>query len=418
MTMTLTYDEVEEIGARYGTPFYVFHEQAFRNNYDEIVRAFSSRYDKFILAYSYKTNYIPYLCKIIESKGGFAEVVSRLEYDLALKVGQEPKKIVFNGPVKDYTDVEFALNNQTIVNLDSWYEIDYVRKYATNNPGRIAKVGLRINVDLTDDAGASHLQEGIRTGRFGFSPEGDNIAKVVSELTKADNVVINCLHGHSSTRDRSVWCYEKIARTLCDVGSQHAPETVEYIDIGGGIFGYIPPQMRRTQTPGFDDYAMAVCSALTDNPWIKRRRPYLVLEPGVAMVANTISYVTKVVSVKTIRGQVFVTVDGSAFHTKPTFHKINNPDSVISKAGRDRRGVYNVVGATCMEKDYLLTDVEGALPQQDDYIKIDSVGAYTIVLSPPFINGAPPILVGQGGQYKQIRRKQNLMDMFGCFTFD
>jgi diaminopimelate decarboxylase len=71
-----------------------------------------------------------------------------------------------------------------------------------------------------------------------------------------------------------------------------------------------------------------------------------------------------------------------------------------------------------MEKDYLLTDVEGALPQQDDYIKIDSVGAYTIVLSPPFINGAPPILVGQGGQYKQIRRKQNLMDMFGCFTFD
>lgn len=414
----LAHEQIKNIESRFGSPFYIFDEAAFAKNYDDIVGAFEGSYEKFILAYSYKTNYIPYLCRVIKSKGGFAEVVSRLEYDLALKIGQDPGKIIFNGPVKSYEDVVLALNNRSIVNLDSWYEVDYVRKYAADNPGRAAKVGIRINIDLTDKAGVSHLYEGMSAGRFGFSTEGDNIAKVVSELRRSDNVVINCLHGHSSTRDRSVWCYEKIARTLCDIGSRYAPQTVEYIDIGGGIFGYMPPEMRRTRTPAFDDYAQAVCGVLKDNPWIKQRKPYLVLEPGVAMAANAVSYVTKVVSVKTIRGQTFVTVDGSAFHTRPTFHKINQPHSVISEAKREERRTFSVVGATCMEKDYLLNDIDDFVPETGDYIKIDSVGAYTIVLSPTFIFPAPPVLVGQDGRYKEIRRRQTFKDMFGCYSFE
>lgn len=412
----LTHKELKNIESQFGSPVYILDEAAFKKNYDDIVNAFAGQYEKFILAYSYKTNYVPYLCNIIRSKGGYAEVVSRIEYTIALKVGQDPKKIIFNGPVKNYEDIEIALNNGSIVNLDSRYEVEYVRKYAGDKPGRTAKVGLRINIDLADEAGISHLQEGFSVGRFGFSPE--SIAEVVSELTQAGNVVINCLHGHSSSRDRSPWCYEKITKTLCDIGSKYAPDTVEYIDIGGGLYGYIPAQMRKTQTPSFDDYARAVAGVLKANTWINRRSPYLVLEPGVAMVANTISYVTKVVSVKNIKGTVFITVDGSAFHTKPTFHKINPPHAVISKTAIKDTGVYNVVGATCMEKDYLLTAVEGVLPQRGDYIQIDSVGAYTIVLSPTFINPAPAILVGQGRQFREIRRRQNFEDMFGCFFFE
>ncbi|MFH1370587.1 MAG: diaminopimelate decarboxylase [Planctomycetota bacterium] len=412
----LTHEQVKNIESRFGSPFYIFDEASFEKNYDDITSAFSRRYEKFILAYSYKTNYIPYLCGIIKSKGGYAEVVSRMEYDLALKIGQDPKKIIFNGPVKDYEDVEFALNNQSIVNLDSRYEVDYVRRYTADKPNRVAKVGLRINIDLTDESGVSHLQEGIRIGRFGFSP--DDLPEIVSQLTKDGKTIINCLHGHSSTRDRSVWCYERIAKTLYDIGSQYAPQTVEYIDIGGGIYGYIPPQMRRAQTPSFDDYAKGVCDVLKGNSWAASRKPYLVLEPGVAMTANVLSYVTKVISVKSIRGNVLVTVDGSAFHTKPTFHKVNQPHSIVSKEKRGKRGTYSVCGATCMEKDYLLNDIDTIVPERGDYIKIDSVGAYTIVLSPTFIHPSPPIVVRKDGQYKQIRRKQNLMDMFGCYFFE
>jgi len=414
----MSHEEIREIEESYGSPFYLFDEKAFRKNYDDIVKAFSSKYDRFILAYSYKTNYIPYLCNIIKAKGGYAEVVSRLEYDLALKIGQEPKKIILNGPVKHYEDIELALKNHSLVNLDSWYEVDYVTEYAKRHPGEEVKVGLRINISLSDESGSSHIQERLSVGRFGFDPDADNIEKVVSSLRSNTNVVINSLHGHTSTGDRSVWCYKIIAETLCNIASACIPETVEYINIGGGIFGYIPPEMRWTDTPSFDDYATVVCDVLRKSAWVKERNPYLVLEPGVAMAANTLSFVTKVVSVKNIRSRIFVVVDGSAFNTKPTFHKINHPYETIKEAPIEEYETYNIVGSTCMEKDYLLTEVSGTKVEVGDYVKIDNVGAYTVVLSPPFINVAPAIIVKDGKTYKAIRKRQLLENMFSNYQFE
>jgi diaminopimelate decarboxylase len=413
----MLYEEVKRIEDRFGSSFYIFDESAFRKNYDDIVDAFKSKYERFILAYSYKTNYIPYLCRLIKAKGGFAEVVSRLEYDLALKVGQIPRKIVFNGPVKSFGDIELALSNRSIVNLDSWYEIDHVAKYASRHPNEEVKVGLRINIGLSDKRGQSHIQEHLKTGRFGFDPIDPNIEKAILRLTSIGNVRVNSLHGHTSTADRSVWCYRVITEALCQIAMRFLPENVEYINIGGGIFGYIPPAMRWMKVPSFNDYAKTVCEVLRNNKWVQQRRPYLVLEPGVAMVANTLSFVAKVISVKSIRGRWFVTVNGSAYNIKPTFHKRNLPYQILKKNRGKKLETFDVVGSTCMEKDYLLMGVKDILPEIGDYIKIGNVGAYTVVLTPPFINPAPPILVKTGNGYRTIRKRQTFQDMFGNYSF-
>jgi diaminopimelate decarboxylase len=408
----LSYKEVKKIEAVYGTPFYIFDESVFLKNYTDIIKAFSSRYEKFILAYSYKTNYIPYLCRIIKSKGGFAEVVSRLEYDLALKVGQKPEKIVFNGPVKNYEDIDSALSGRSIINLDSFNEIDHVAKYAAKHPKEQIKIGLRINIDLSDTKRRSHIQEHLQVGRFGFEPTDQTIKKVISRLNGIGNVVVNSLHGHTSSTDRSVWCYKVITETLCGIAERFFPETTEYINIGGGIFGHIPPKMRWIKTPSFDDYAKEVCRILKSNKWAQRQRPYLVLEPGIAMVANAVSFITKVKAVKNIRGRLFVTVDGSAYNIKPTFHKINQPYQIIRKINNQKHCTFSVVGSTCMEKDYLLTEITDKLLDAGDFIKIDNVGAYTIVLTPPFINPAFAIICKKGNKLKCVRFRQTLNDMF------
>jgi diaminopimelate decarboxylase len=413
----LSHAKVGKTEAKYGSPFYILDETVFRKNYDDIADAFAGRYEKFVLAYSYKTNYIPYLCKIIKSKGGFAEVVSRLEYDIALKVGQKPEKIVFNGPVKLYEDIELALKNNSIVNLDSWSEIEHVARYAKKNPNRKIKVGLRINIGLLDKKGQSHIQEHLKTGRFGFDPSDSNMKKVISRLSKISSVTVNSLHGHTSTTDRNVWCYQVITETLCRIAERFFPESVEYINIGGGIFGYIPPQMRWAKTPSFEDYAKAVCKVLKTNRWVRRRNPYLMLEPGIAMTANALSFVTKVISVKDIRGKLFVTVDGSSYNVQPTSHKINHPYQIIRKTSGTKRCTFSVVGSTCMEKDYILTEITDMLPDIGDFIKIDNVGAYTIVLTPPFINPAPAIVVRKSDTFKLVRSRQSLKDMFKNYTF-
>jgi diaminopimelate decarboxylase len=413
----LSHAKTKNIEATYGSPFYIFDEMAFRRNYDDIVKAFGSKYKKFILAYSYKTNYAPYLCRIIKSLGGFAEVVSRLEYDLALKAGQRPDKIVFNGPVKSYADIELALKNNSIINLDSWSEIDHVARYAKKKPNRKIKVGLRINIGLSDKSGRSHIQEHLKTGRFGFDPSDANMKKVVSCLANIGNVTINSLHGHTSTTDRNIWCYQIITETLCRIGEKFFAESVEYINIGGGIFGYIPPKMRWVETPSFNDYANVVCKVLKNSKWAQRQKPFLMLEPGIAMAANAFSFITKVISIKDIRGRVFVTVDGSAYNVKPTFHKINQPYQIIRKTRGKKRRTFSIVGSTCMEKDYILTEITDLLPEVGDFIQINNVGAYTVVLTPPFINPASAIVVGRESKLKLIRSRQKLEDMFKNYVF-
>ena len=394
-----------------GGPFYLVDRQKFEANFDDLTTAFSKRYDPFVLAYSYKTNYLPYLCGIIRDKGGWAEVVSRMEYDLALKVGQDPKKIIFNGPVKTVDDIQLSLGNGSMINVDSEAELAMVSEYAKIHPDREIPIGLRINIGLSDEAGRSHIQNSLKIGRFGL-----DLGEISLNL-QADNISVLSLHGHTSTTDRSQWCFKVITQTLCDIAQKYFPETVNTIYVGGGFFGRMHPDMPFPNTPSFDDYAEVVCGVLKENNWAQKKRPTLVIEPGVAMVADAVSFATKVVSVKPIRDKLFVTVDGSAFNTKPTFHSINMPHQIIRQDGEGPVKTFDVVGSTCMEKDILLKEITAPLPQVGDYICIDSIGAYTLVMTPPFINPAPTVLADENGNIKLIRKKQTQDDVFSNYIF-
>ena len=412
----MNHSEIQNLASQYGSPFYLIDRARFEANFDAIVKAFESRYIPLSPAYSYKTNYIPYLCRVFADKGGWAEVVSRMEYDLAIKVGCDPARIIFNGPVKRPEDIAVALSNGSVVNLDADSEIDAVFAYAAARPEKTVPIGLRVNIGLSDAAGRSHIQNSLKVGRFGFAP--CDIEAVKHKLAAQRNITVVSLHGHTSTTDRSVWCFQTITQTLIDIGRRYFADTIEYLNIGGGMFGIVAPEHRWCAMPSFDDYAEAVCGALKADAWVQKRKPALVIEPGVAMVANAVSFITQVVSVKTVRDKTFVTVDGSAFNTKPTFHAINPPFEAISACGGDAAvRTFDVVGSTCMEKDVLLSAITASLPKPGDFLRIDNVGAYTVVMTPPFINPAPAIVAQERGAFRCVRRRQTLEDVFAGYTF-
>ncbi len=84
----------------YGPAFFLLDERAFVLNVNEILAAFQTIYPRTSLGYSYKTNYLPRLCQIVQSQGQYAEVVSAMEYELARRLGVPGERIIFNGPLK------------------------------------------------------------------------------------------------------------------------------------------------------------------------------------------------------------------------------------------------------------------------------------------------------------------------------
>ncbi len=413
--LDLSHEECEALEREHGSPFYLFDGETFVRNFRSLERAFRSRYPRVRIGYSYKTNYLPYLCRIVKGLGGYAEVVSRLEYDLALRVGHAPSTIIFNGPAKRREDVELALRGGSLVNLDSEHELEHVRAFAERHPRSAARIGARVNVSLVDPEGASHVQEGLEVGRFGFAPEA--LPRVASSLARL-GLRVTSLHGHTSSTSRATWVYERIAETLCRAAEDGLADTVEEIDVGGGFFGPMPAGFAPPGAPSFDAYAGAIVGTLERSAWARARRPWLVLEPGISLAADALSYVTRVVDVKELGGRVLALADGSVLHVKPSMHPRNQPHRVIRGAAR-RVGerLLGVTGSTCMEKDYLLRDVACDLAR-GDYLRIDNVGAYSIVMAPPFIHPAPAILTRGRGGLLVLRRRQTFDHLFENYLWD
>lgn len=406
-----THKLLESLEKEYGTSFYFLNLNKLRDNFHKINNAFKSRYSHFIIGYSYKTNYLPYLCKELDRLGAYAEVVSKLEYDLALKIGVDPRRIIFNGPVKSKEDLFSALKNESIVNLDSIYEIDFVKEYAIHHQNTQIKVGLRLNFDISKKS-EKGLFDGLDISRFGFCVENGSFELALSELSKLSNVQVVGLHGHFTTRNRTLDSYKIKTQTLCRLAKKHLSKGIEFIDIGGGIYGEVPKSFQ-IDVPSFDDYAEVICETMNREFDGYDNKPALILEPGVAMVANTFQFAAKVIENKKIQEEHFVVVDGSIHNIKPVKHRFELPLNIIRKEKEtSESSMFHIVGYTCMEKDYLAANVTAVIPEKDDYILFDNVGAYTIVLAPPFIKERPSIIAIDNQEVFVVRKKETVDQFF------
>ena len=407
---------IEGLRDRHGTPFYVMSPSRYRHNLRSFLSAFTAGYDKVIVGYSFKTNYVPALCQIAKEEGCYAEVVSEMELELALKLGFT--HIIFNGPIKRKRIIEKAIACKAIINLDSEYEIDYICQYKIDHPETPLSIGLRLNVQLHDDNGHSTVQCGLRHGRFGF-PLGI-LDKNINRLRKA-GITINSVHGHTSSSDRAVLNYKIITEYMLYVCKEFNLSDVEYFDIGGGFFGAPPEGLDVSSKPSYVDYAQMVLDLVIKNNWFKRVKPFIVIEPGSSVVSNVFDYYTSVYQLKSIGSKQFVIVDGTVFDVKPTMHTSNLPFSVINESdplvtgSDDDHMVCDVVGSTCMEKDIILRDVKIPCLKKADMIQIRGVGSYTIVLSPTFINYLAPIFSIENNKVKTIRRRQSIEDVLNLY---
>lgn len=407
----ISYAILAKLDEDIGSPFYIMDGEKYKDNIRKFQLAFSKRYERIIAGYSFKTNYVPTLCQIAKNEGCYAEVVSEMEYLLARKLGFE--HIIFNGPIKRPRILTKALKHKDIINLDSEYEVDFVCRYKQSNPTEEVNVGLRININLTDSKGHSAIQCGLRFGRFGFPI--DILGRNISKLREAGINIIS-IHGHTSSSDRAVINYKVITQQMLEVCEKYDLRDLKYFDIGGGFFGAPPMGMDLTGRPQYEDYANCVIDEVEKSEWFMSIKPYIVIEPGSSVVSNVFSYYTKVYQNKRVGNVNFVSVDGTVFDVKPTMHANNLPHTVFQAKGSEENRVCNVVGSTCMEKDVILNEVTLPKLQEGDFIQFRGVGAYTICLTPTFINFLEPILMFEKGKYVEVRRRQNIDDIISIYS--
>lgn len=117
--------EIKLLIAEYGSPLYVFKDADFIENYKHLCKSMWRYYPHYIPAYSYKTNYTPYICQIVKSLGGYAEVVSDMELQVAHRIGYESSRIVYNGPCKGPLMGSHVLNGG-ISNIDNKAEAERI----------------------------------------------------------------------------------------------------------------------------------------------------------------------------------------------------------------------------------------------------------------------------------------------------
>ena len=413
--MEITWDILEELSNIYGDSFYLLDSHRFEQNYDEFLKAFRDIYPKTFIAYSYKTNYIPKLCALINRKGGYAEVVSEMEFDLAVKLGVPPQKIIFNGPYKSKKAIKKCLVGGGIVNLDSSYEIDIVEKIAQDNPEINMSIGIRCNFDVGDSV----------ISRFGFDIDGKDFHHAFDRLKRVKNISIKGLHCHFS--NRNIESYIIRVDKMLHLSKQLFSPSPEFIDLGGGFCGKMGESFKKQfkyKVPSYQEYAEAIATKFRNfyQNIDESKKPKLLLEPGTALVADTMKFVVRVIDVKTIRNKVIATVSGSKFNIIPTSRNgINLPITIYRKSGRyyEEYNSIDIAGYTCMESDYLYKGYKGCL-KIGDYIVFDNVGSYSVVLKPPFILPNCPIIEYNPKEksYEVIKRKEKIEDIFRTFDFN
>lgn len=396
------------LSEKFGDAFYLLDLNLFKDNYNDFISSFRKIYPKSNIGYSYKTNYTPDICLEVNKAGGYAEVVSEMELELALKLGVLPKNIIYNGPYKSKSSFEQCLLLGGCVNISSDYEVDMLCAISKEHPDKCLNVGVRCNFDII--GGVS---------RFGFDVNSPVFCKMFSKLQKLDNINIKGFHCHLPNRDLA--SYNERIQSLLELSDKYFETPPEFIDCGGGYFGRMPECLsNQFSSPivSFDEYAGVIASAVKQHysGYTLEQCPELILEPGSALVANTMFFVAKVINVKSIRGRNIVTVAGSNFNISPTASSINLPVRILSSTGviEDKK-TYDIAGYTCIESDILYKGYEGYIAL-NDFVCFENVGSYSVVMKPPFIlPNVPVISFNPDGSDRLIKEKECFNDVFKGF---
>jgi diaminopimelate decarboxylase len=395
---------LKRIAQEVGTPAYVYSLATLRRHFKVFDQAFAKA--RHIVCFSVKANSNLALLRAFAKEGSGFDIVSGGELFRALKVGADPKKIVFSGVGKKKEEIEYALEAGILMfNVESEEELFALNEIAAGI-GKKAPISLRVNPDV-DPQTHPYISTGMKKAKFGIDIKKslETYRKAVS-LKNVDVVGVDCHIGSQLTSvtpfvDALAKVREYLDRVLTGEMKKEGAQ-IRYLDLGGGLgINY------HDETPPLpEEYARAIIQGLVGLDVT------LILEPGRVIVGNAGILLTEVQYLKETETKKFVIVDGGMNDLiRPALYGSYQAIQPVVQTNADKM-IADVVGPICESGDFFAKDREIARPRRGDLLAVMSAGAYGFTMASNYnSHPKPPEVLVDGDRYYIVRKRESMDDL-------
>ena len=404
-----------ELVKEFGTPLYVMDERTIRGHCRTFQKSIEDNYGgNGLTVYASKAFNCKEMCRIIKDEGLGIDVVSGGELYTALSVDFPPERIVFHGNNKTEEEIKTALEAGVgRIVVDNLFELRTIEQMAQ----RLNKnAGVMIRIKPGIDA---HTHNFIRTGqidsKFGFALETGEAFGAVKEVLEQKNVTLKGIHCHIGSQIFEIEPFKAAAEVMLGFMAKVKEELsyeIKELNLGGG-FGirYLIDDDAKLYKMFMEQVSVTVketCKRL------KLNIPFIMIEPGRAIVGPAGTTLYTIGAVKTIPGiRNYVSVDGGMTdNPRYILYQSEYSIAVANKIDKPADYVATIAGRCCESGDLIQEDAKIQTPEAGDILAVFCTGAYNYSMASNYNRvPRPAVVMIKDGKPRLIIKRESYEDM-------
>ena len=405
----VTKEQLDEITAKFPTPYHLYDEKGIRDNAKAVKEAFA--WNKGYREYfAVKACPNPTLIQIMKEYGCGCDCSSMTELMLSKAMGCKGADIMFSSNATPAEEYQYA----AIINLDDITHIDFLEKAigyipetisCRYNPGGLFK----ISNDIMDNPGDA---------KYGMTTEQLFEA---FKILKAKGAKKFGIHAFLASNTVTNEYYPMLAKVLFEVAVKLEKETgadIEFINLSGGVGIPYKPDQEPNDIRVIGEGVRKVYEEVLVPAGMGDVALYT--EMGRFMTGPYGCLVTKAIHEKHTYKE-YIGCDACAVNLmRPAMYGAYHHITVMGKEDQPCDHKYDITGSLCENNDKFAID--RMLPKIDmgDYLVIHDTGAHGYAMGYNY-NGklkSAEILLKEDGSFEMIRRAETPRDYFAtldCF---
>jgi diaminopimelate decarboxylase len=419
--MTAPMEDLATIAERWGTPLYVLDLDQLRLD----VTAIAATVAPDRLCYSLKTNYLPAVTDVIRDLGHGVDVVSGYELRAALRAGFDPRRMVFNGPVKTAAELRVAVEAGVFVNIDGEEEIAELSALASARDA-VLPVGLRVYPPQDVYGDTSPLPARTMPSKFGWAIAGGDADRMAALVAAQPTLRLSGIHAHLGSQvTNTAGLLEALGSVVDWAAGLPGRDWLTTLNLGGGfgvpgihrpdgaVAGLSQVRGSGATLDGQPQFDLArLVSGVRSRLRAHDLAVQVVWEPGRAVVSRSMVLLTAVAAVKRTTTASWVLLDGG-LNLLPTAG-VAELHRYVALRQETRLESFHLAGPLCYEGDIFA--LHAPLPadiRAGDLVTVQDAGAYGVTRATSFNRPRAGVVAVSGGQARLCWRAETDEDIFG-----